>query len=189
MTLTENFSALLRAAEAPSWTERAKAVGKLAMLYSGGGLAEAERLAAEELFRALAEDSEAVVRRLVAEWLKDAPRLPREIALALAMDRPEIAAPILTHSSALAAADLIRVIREHPGEHRAAIAKRLSLAAEVVDALCRCGDEQVVATVLQNDAAEVPGPTLEWLLEARAAWQCVGTAAARLRRPAFAFAR
>jgi uncharacterized protein (DUF2336 family) len=188
MPMNENFWDLLRLAEAPSWTERAKAVGKLAAAYDADTLGETERLAAEELFRALAHDSETVVRRLVAEWLKDSQLLPRDIALALATDCPEVAAPILIHSAALEAEDLLRVVREHPGEHRAAIARRFALAAEVVEALCRCGDERAVATLLENQAAEVPEPTLDWLLEARAAWRDVSAAVARRRSPALALA-
>lgn len=186
MRMNEKFWDLLRLAEHPSWTERAKAIGKLAAAYDADALAETERLAAEELFRALAHDSETVVRRLLAEWLKESPWLPRDIALALATDCPEVAAPILTHSAALESEDLLRVIREHPGEHRAAIARRFALAAEVVDSLCRCGDERAVATLLENEAAEVPEPTLAWLLEARATWRGVGQAVARRRDPAVA---
>jgi uncharacterized protein (DUF2336 family) len=187
MRSSENFWDLLRCAEAPDWTERAKAVGKLAGSYCGAALDETQRLAAEALFAALAHDGETIVRRLLAELLKDAPHLPRETALALAMDCPEVAAPILIHSEALGPEDLLRVIREHPGAHRTAIARRLALAAEVADALCRYGDEDAVATLLQNDAASVPEPTLEWLLESRRAWDCVALVAQR-RRPALAFA-
>jgi uncharacterized protein (DUF2336 family) len=188
MRTNENFWDLLRLAEGPSWTERAKAVCKLAAAYDASVLGETERLAAEELFRALAHDSETVVRRLLAEWLKDSRQLPRDIALALAMDCPEVAAPILTHSAALEAEDLLRVVREHPGEHRAAVARRFALAAEVADALCRCGDERAVATLLENEAAEVPERTLAWLLEARATWHGIGPAIARRRGPALALA-
>jgi uncharacterized protein (DUF2336 family) len=188
MRMNENFWDLLRAAEAPSWTERAKAIGKLAAAYDDGTLDETQRLAAQELFRALAQDSETVVRRLLAEWLKDSPQLPRDVALALATDCPEVAGPILTHSQALEPEDLLRVLREHPGEHRAAIARRFALAGEVVEALCRCGDERAVATLLANRAADVPEPTLDWLLEARAAWREVGQAVARRRHSTLALA-
>jgi hypothetical protein len=57
-----------------------------------------------------------------------------------------------------------------------------------VEALCRCGDERAVATLLENQAAEVPEPTLDWLLEARAAWRDVSAAVARRRSPALALA-
>jgi uncharacterized protein (DUF2336 family) len=86
MTTSETFWDLLQAAEGPSWAERAKAVGKLAAAYAAPSLGETERLAAEELFRALAHDGDTVVRRLLAEWLKDAPNLPRDVALALEME-------------------------------------------------------------------------------------------------------
>jgi uncharacterized protein (DUF2336 family) len=188
MRQTENFWDLMQDAEGPFWTERAKAVGKLAALYSEHVLSDTERLAAENLFRSIAQDGELIIRRLVAEWLKDAPWLPRDIALALAMDCPEVAGPVLERSPALDTQDLLQVLREHPGEHRAAIARRLSLAAEVVDALCRVGDEEAVATLLDNLDAKVPQRTLDWLLEARSAWRRVGAAAERRRDASPAFA-
>jgi uncharacterized protein (DUF2336 family) len=188
MAPTDDFWDLLQGGEASAWTERAKAVGKLAVSYCAGALDETQRLSAEELFRALAHDDETIVRRLLAELLKDAPHLPREIALALATDCPEVATPILTHSVALEPDDLLRVIREHPGAHRAAIARRLEIAADVADAICRCGDEHAVATLLENEAAEVSEPTLEWLLEARRAWHRVREPIMRRRNPPLAFA-
>jgi uncharacterized protein (DUF2336 family) len=188
MTNIANFWDLLRMADGPSWTDRAKALGKLAAAYCEGALDETERLAVEELFGALAHDSETVVRRLLAEWLKDSPRLPRDTALALAMDCPEVARPVLIHSSALASEDLIRIVRELPGEHRAAVARRAQLDPAVIDALCRCGDEHAVATLLENRHAHVPERTLDWLLEARAAWRRVVDAVMLRRTPALALA-
>ena len=178
----EDFWQVLRAAEGPSWTERAKAAGKLAASYCEAALDTTQRAAAEHTFRLLAADGETIVRRVLAESLKGASRLPRDIALQLATDRPEVASPMLTHSGALSPDDLIRVIREHPGEHRAAVARRLSLAAEVVEALCRCAEEKAVRALLDNERAEIDEETLAWIAEERPHWAAVRDALSR-RRP------
>jgi uncharacterized protein (DUF2336 family) len=178
----EEFWRVLRTAEGPSWTERAKAAGRLAELYCEDDLDRTQTAAVEHVFRLLAADGETIVRRVLAESLKDAPQLPRDIALQLATDRPEVAGPMLTHSDALPSEDLIRVIREYPGEHRAAVARRLSLAADVVAALCRCRDEQAVRTLLDNERAEIDEDILAWLAKERRDWAGVRDALAR-RRP------
>ena len=178
----EEFWQVLRTAEGPSWTERAKAAGKLSASYCEGALDTTQRAAAEHVFRLLAADGETIVRRVLAESLKEASRLPRDIALQLATDRPEVASPMLTHSGALAPDDLVRVIRDYPGEHRAAVARRLSLAAEVVEALCRGAEEKAVRTLLDNDRAEIDEEILDWIAEERPHWAAVRDALAR-RRP------
>ena len=62
----------MRAIDAPSWAARAKSAERIAALYCRPGLDPATRRVAEEAFRVLRYDSEAVVRRLAAaeaEWL------------------------------------------------------------------------------------------------------------------------
>jgi uncharacterized protein (DUF2336 family) len=184
----EEFWQVLRAAEGPAWTERAKAAGKLASSYCEGALYTTQRAAAEHVFRLLAADGETIVRRVLAESLKAAPQLPRDIALQLATDRPEVASPMLTHSGALSPDDLIGVIRDYPGEHRAAVARRLSLAAEVVEALCRCTEEKAVRALLDNERAEIDDEILAWIAEERPHWAAVRDALARRRPVRFAAA-
>jgi uncharacterized protein (DUF2336 family) len=141
---------LLRSLEASSLAVRAKQAERLAALYCCGTLDVAERSLAEEAFRLLRYDSEIIVRRLLAECLKDAPLLPRDIALALATDKAEIAVPFIEDSPALGELDLLAILRDHPGPHRLAIARRRDLPKGVSDALCRCGDASAVAATLAD---------------------------------------
>ena len=155
----------MRAIDAPSWAARAKSAERIAALYCRSGLDPATRRVAEEAFRVLRYDSEAVVRRLLAECLKDAPHLPRDIAMSLATDAAEVAAPFLAHSPALGERDLIAILRDHPGPYRMAVARRQPLSEAVADALCRCGDRTVVLAVLGNEAAMIGEATLHAVLD------------------------
>jgi uncharacterized protein (DUF2336 family) len=156
---------LLRSLDGPNWTERAKSVERIAALYCRDGLDPSTRRRAEDAFRALCYDGEDLVRRLLAECLKEARHLPRDIALSLATDKPEIATPFLTQSLALADHDLIVILRDHAGQHRFAVARRQPLSAVVSEALCRCGEGEAILVVLSNDRAIVSEATLHWLLE------------------------
>ena len=71
---------------------------------------KALRFAAEDAFRVLRFDGEPLVRRVLSDCLKRAAGLPRDIALALAYDKIEVAEPMLEHSPALTDDDLIRII-------------------------------------------------------------------------------
>ena len=131
---------LLRLLEASELAVRAKHAERLAAVYSRGALDAVERNVAEEAFRLLRYDSEILVRRLLAECLKHAPLLPRDIALALATDKAEIAVPFIEDSPVLGEQELLAILHDHPGPHRLAIARRRDLPERVSEALGRCGD-------------------------------------------------
>jgi uncharacterized protein (DUF2336 family) len=141
---------LLRSLDGSSLTVRAKQAERLAALYCRGALDAVERSVAEEAFRLLSYDSEIIVRRLLAECLKEAQALPRDIALALATDKAEIAVPFIEGSPALGEHDLLAILRDHPGPHRLAIARRSGLPRRVSDALCDCGDAGPVAATVAD---------------------------------------
>jgi uncharacterized protein (DUF2336 family) len=159
--------AFLTSLDEANWTARAKCAERVAALYCQGRLDAVERDLAEETFRLLCYDGEIVVRRLLAECLKRVPSLPRDIALPLATDKSEIAVPFIEDSPSLADADLLVILRDHPGPHRTAIAARQRLSEPVSDALCRYGDTMTTTMVLDNHGATIAPATLHWLLDKR----------------------
>jgi len=177
--MTGAAAELMRDLDAPSWTVRARAAERLATDYCAGALDDAARSAAEDAFRVLVHDCEVLVRRVLAECLKRAAGLPHDVAVALATDVPHVAVPLLEHSPSLGDDDLLRILRLHPGEHRAAIARRRTVSEPVADALCRCAGEAVVAELLRNHGAYLAARTLRWLVGRRADWQSVAAPAAR----------
>jgi len=98
---------VLQFAQEPSWTERAKTVERVATLYAEGALGGEERAAALDLFRVALYDGEPLVRRVLAESIKRARDLPRDIVRSLARDRPDVSAPFLASSPLVVEEDLI----------------------------------------------------------------------------------
>ena len=84
----------------------------------------AERRAAHDLFRIALYDGETVVRRVLAESLKHARDLPRDIVRRLAQDVPEVSAPFLAASPLLGDEDLMPIAKCGATAQRTAIAGR-----------------------------------------------------------------
>lgn len=122
-------------AEEQSWTKRAKFAEQAAMRFLDGGLSPAEHQAALDLFRLAIYDGEALVRRVLAESIKHARALPRDIVRALVNDLPEVSAPFLACSPLIAEEDLVRLAKTGGTLLRAAIACRPSLSERLADAL------------------------------------------------------
>ncbi len=144
---------IARLIDAPCWMMRAKAAERIGETFCTRRLDDAARAVIENAFRVLRFDGEPLVRRVLSDCLKRAAGLPRDIVLALAYDRIEVAEPMLEHSPALTDDDLIAILRDHPGGHRVAIARRQNLSRRVRAALERCGEAAVLAALAESDAA------------------------------------
>lgn len=77
-------------------------------------------------------------------------RTPRDVALALAHDEAEIAAPLLESARVLQDDDLIEVVRSRDLGHRVAISKRDGVGERVTDALLDFGETEVMQSLLDN---------------------------------------
>jgi len=143
---------------------RAETVEKIA-----GGLAndfsDTERREAEEIFRLLVNDAEVLVRQTLAETLKSIPDLPHDIAKTLASDIADVATPMLSFSDALTDEDLFEIIGSKSDLHQAAVASRATVSEAVSDKLADTGSEDVVATLMENDGAEISEDTFEKVLD------------------------
>jgi len=151
--------------EEGSWTERAKSLERLATRFAEGGLAEAEWHAATDAFRVVLYDAEPLVRLVLAETIKAAPDLPRDILLALARDTAMVATPMLEHSRVLTEDDLLPIVQRHSPAHRFAIAGRRLVSGRIAAALCRNGERAVILRLLANEGAAISEQTLHALLD------------------------
>jgi uncharacterized protein (DUF2336 family) len=79
----------------------------------------------------------------------------RDLALKLAHDEAEVAAPILTHSNALTEDDLAHLAQHKSQDHLVAIARRQTLTSTVTDVLVDRGNSNVLTTVTLNPGAEI----------------------------------
>lgn len=128
-------------------------------------LSDAERRLATEILSAFVRDAETSVRAALAETLKAAAEVPREVALALARDVECVSTPFLKVSQSLTDDDLMTIIAECGETAQAAIAERPTVSEGVSDALVREGHEAVVAALVGNPGAQISETTLGTIVE------------------------
>jgi uncharacterized protein (DUF2336 family) len=151
--------------EEGSWTARAKSLERLATRFAEERLEEADWHVVTDAFRIALYDAEPLVRRVLAESVKSAPALPRDILLALARDIASVAAPVLEHSRLLTEDDLLPIVARGMKAHRLAVASRRVISARVVDALLSFGERLVILRLLANDGAAISETALHRLIE------------------------
>lgn len=105
------------------------------------------------------------IRTRLSQRLATAANLPRELAVLLANDEIDVAAPILMQCAALQQIDLIEVIHQRSRQHMLAIAMRRDLSLQVSDALVDSGDVDVIRTLLENHDAQISAATLAYIVE------------------------
>ncbi len=149
----------------PSAASRAGTAEKVARAYSAAALSIKEREIADDIFRVMIRDAATRVRLSLAENLKHNPDVPRDVALVLANDVAEVAAPFLQSSEVLTEEDLIQIVYSQSPEHQVAIARRQNLGAPVADALSDRGDEAAVAALMENQTADVSEQALQRALD------------------------
>lgn len=130
----------------------------------GHALSESEREFARKILAYIAKDSAEMVRRALAVTLRNSPKLPREVALALAKDVDSIAVPVLTHSPVFTDLDLVEILKSKAAAKAVAVAKRISVSDHVARAIIRFGDSSAVAEVAANDGALISERTAEDML-------------------------
>ena len=151
--------------EQASWTARAKSLERLGTRFAEGALEEVEWHAVTDAFRMALYDAEPLVRRVLAESVKTAPGLPRDVLLSLARDIAAVAAPVLEHSRLLSEDDLLPIVLNGSTAHRFAMAARRLISGRLVDALAKFGERMVIQRLIANDGAAVSEATLHRLLD------------------------
>lgn len=158
----------------PSPVNRAATAAKIASQFNdglvAGGLNPRELVLAEEIFRLMVRDAEVRVREALAANLKSNPRLPHDVAVALAKDVDSVALPMLSASEVLTPDDLIQIVASHGSSARLeAIAGRREVdervSAAIVQAGVDTGNETVIAKLLSNPGASLSEPTLHKVVD------------------------
>jgi uncharacterized protein (DUF2336 family) len=147
-------------------------------------LTDSERRLAEDIVRAFLQDAVSGVREALAQSLKTNPDVPHDVALTLARDIADVAVPFVQSSPALSDADLLDIIKESEVRTQVAIARRPSVSETVSAALVDKGHEEVVATLVSNDGAQISDKTLTAIVEQHGSSAAVaGVMAVRTRVP------
>ncbi|HUN49829.1 MAG TPA: DUF2336 domain-containing protein [Candidatus Sulfotelmatobacter sp.] len=164
-TLNLTSSDVARLLQDPSASSRLRTAEKVAHAYRATGLSPSEREIANDIFRVMMRDAAARVRQSLAENLKHCPDVPRDVALVLANDVIEVAAPFLQSSTVLTEDDLIQIVTSQSPDHLLAVARRERLGAPVADALVERGTEAAVAALMENQTAAVSEQALQRALD------------------------
>lgn len=108
---------------------------------------------AHEMLRLAVGDAAVRVRQTFAEAVKDSAGLPRYAAIALARDFESVAIPILRHSPALMASDLIALVKLGTMPKQVAIAGRHDVPDLVAETILDAGNVEALAVLLENHDA------------------------------------
>lgn len=134
--------------------DRAVATHKICRVMEKSDMTDADRMAAQEIIRMLAQDAAELVRRALSVTLRTSDLLPHDVALKLAQDVTTVAVPVLTHSPLFSDEDLSVIIRSGGPVRQVAIAKREALSEVVTTTLAESAVEEAVVIACANDNAK-----------------------------------
>ncbi len=119
----------------------------------------------DQVFMALVSQTEADVRRKLAERIADADWAPKALVNILALDEIEIARPVIAESPLLADSDLIRLMVEATLEHQIEVARRPNIDENVVQAILERSDPAALAALARNQTAHIPPSAMNQLVD------------------------
>ena len=115
----------------------------------------------DDVLSTLAQQAAVEAREELSERFADADHAPRGLIMQLAQDAIEVAAPILSRSSALSDDDLLSLAEEAGQGHLKAISQRPEVSESLSEAIVRRGDDDTVATLVGNEGAKLSRDTFE----------------------------
>jgi uncharacterized protein (DUF2336 family) len=137
----------------PTEADRAQAAHKICRAIDEAPMSAEERAHAESIMAIMAQDAAILVRRALAVALKNSPKLPRELANALARDVESIALPVIMNSPVFTDSDLVQILRSSPPSKQVAVASRETLSTTVTGAISAYAVSEAVERALANDNA------------------------------------
>lgn len=149
----------------PSADQRAATAAKVAAEFNAQHFDAHERELAAEIFRIMVHDAEVRVREALSAHLKESPDIPHDVAVSLAKDVDSVALPIIEFSDVLTDDDLVEIIRASGNLKQSAVARRETLSTDITKALVETENEAVIATMLDNEGAEISEESYHMVLE------------------------
>jgi len=123
-------------------------------LSNVGRLGDSQIAAVDGVLAHLVDRVDATTVIQLSEALSTIDRAPGQTVRKLAFhEQPQVAAPILRHSSCLSDADLLEIVKSRGQQHLLAICDRKALNEALTDALMRFGDVNVSNALARNTAA------------------------------------
>jgi len=123
-------------------------------LSNVGRLGDSQIAAVDGVLAQLVERVEAASVIQLSEALSTIDRAPIQTVRRLAFhEQPQVAAPVLRHSTCLPDADLLEIVKSRGQQHLLAICDRKALNEALTDALMRFGDVNVSNALARNPGA------------------------------------
>lgn len=150
----------------PNPAMKAETVARITADYNNNLFSEKENVIIFDILRLLVRDTALIVRKTIAESLKDNADVPHDIILTLANDSyTEVSEPILTFSKVLTNDDLISIVQRTASISKLlAIAERQHIPAVLATALIKRDIKQVSQAVIRNQTAEITEEAYEYLM-------------------------
>ena len=158
---------------------RAVVAEKVGDTIDGMWLSETELKLAQDIIRHMAADIAVQVRAALAQSVKNAKRLPHDVAMKLAKDVEEVSLPVLEFSLLFTDEDLISIIKSQSPEKQEAIARRETVSEKVASVIVEEAGEGAVSTLVSNKNAHINDKSLERVTERFADNQNVNNKLAR----------
>ncbi len=115
----------------------------------------------DEVLKSLASQTAQGAREELARRFADSDEAPKGLIMQLAKDAIEVAAPILSKSGVLTEDELVTIVHETGQAHIQAIANRPAVPERLSHAIVERGDDNAVATLVENEGASLTRETFE----------------------------
>lgn len=145
--------------------ERASAAGVLARAYLQSPASPEDREAMESALTLLLDDASPQVRAAMAEALCRSEKAPHHLILALAGDKPKIAAIVAEHSPVLLDSELVDLVASRDEVVQGAVARRPFVSRAVSAAISEVAGSAACLDLLCNGGARVARFSLDRIVD------------------------
>lgn len=149
-------------AKGESVNNKSSTIKKVAHYYTAqGNLSSRGKQLAEDIFRIMVQDVEVKVREVLAESIKNAPNLPRDIVTQIIADTETVSIPFIKTYNGLTKEDLITILESQNILKQKAVASRHNLSEDISHFISEKCPEEVVGTLISNETARIADNTYE----------------------------
>lgn len=164
MQTGERYKKLLEIAKEGTSEKRRELLHEVTdFFFESGEKSEIESSMFGELMAKVAFELNTEVRRELAIRFEGG-NAPRPLALRLAHEEIDIAAPIIRNTVSLTDDDLVGIVATKGSAHQIAVSKRAIVSEIVSEALVSHGDDTVVKSLLENQGARIGIDTYDKVL-------------------------
>lgn len=162
MEIGERYSKLLDLARENSSERRRDLLGEVTEMFfeNNDKISPMESHLFGELMAKVAFELNNEVRRALSIQFEGG-QAPRNLAIALANDEIEVAAPILRNTLSFTDDDLVNIVAQKGTQYQLAVSQRAVVSETVSDALVNHGNDVVVKSLLENQGARIAEATFD----------------------------